>query len=53
MTDTLQKTNWHAIAAELRPVEVIEEPVLIKKRSRDFFWYSPILNAELRRSFGA
>lgn len=52
MTDTLQKTNWHAIAAELRPVEVIEEPVLIKKRSRDFFWYSPILNEQLKKCFG-
>ncbi|MDU8943564.1 FAD-binding oxidoreductase [Ovoidimarina sediminis] len=52
MTDTLQKTDWRAIAAELGPVEVIDEPVLIKKRSRDFFWYSPILNAQLKTCFG-
>ncbi|WP_299349440.1 FAD-binding oxidoreductase [uncultured Shimia sp.] len=48
------KTNidWAAFEAELAPVETISEPVLVKKRSRDFFWYSPILNAQLRRSFG-
>ncbi|MEM1350770.1 MAG: FAD-binding oxidoreductase [Pseudomonadota bacterium] len=45
-------TDWPAFAAELSPVEVIDEPVLVKKRSRDFFWYSPILNAELKRCFG-
>jgi FAD/FMN-containing dehydrogenase len=45
-------TDWSRIAADLAPVEVIDDPVTIKKRSRDFFWYSPILNAELRRSFG-
>ncbi|NNE54105.1 MAG: FAD-binding oxidoreductase [Sulfitobacter sp.] len=44
--------DWKAFARRLSPVEVIEEPVLIKKRSRDFFWYSPILNKELRRCFG-
>ncbi len=44
--------DWEAFAAELAPVETITEPVLVKKRSRDFFWYSPILNAQLRRSFG-
>lgn len=44
--------DWGAFAARLAPVEVIAEPVLVKKRSRDFFWYSPILNAELRRCFG-
>ncbi|WP_305972102.1 MULTISPECIES: FAD-binding oxidoreductase [unclassified Mameliella] len=49
---TEKQTDWHAIATELAPVEVIEEPVLIKKRSRDFFWYSPILNAQLKKSFG-
>lgn len=44
--------DWKAFAKALSPVEVIEEPVLIKKRSRDFFWYSPILNAALKRCFG-
>lgn len=44
--------DWVAFAAALAPVDVITEPVLIKKRSRDFFWYSPILNAELKRCFG-
>ncbi|MBE1284000.1 MAG: FAD-binding protein [Rhodobacteraceae bacterium] len=54
MTSISGKTDldWGAFAQALAPVEVIDEPVLVKKRSRDFFWYSPILNAELRRSFG-
>lgn len=55
MTSISGKTDhidWTAIARALAPVELIEEPVLVKKRSRDFFWYSPILNAELRRCFG-
>ena len=45
-------TDWQAFAEKLAPVEVISEPVLVKKRSRDFFWYSPILNDQLRRCFG-
>lgn len=44
--------DWTRIAAALAPVDVIDDPVTIKKRSRDFFWYSPILNAQLRHSFG-
>jgi FAD/FMN-containing dehydrogenase len=44
--------DWTRIAADLAPVEVLDDPVTVKKRSRDFFWYSPILNAELRRTFG-
>ncbi|WP_299295909.1 FAD-binding oxidoreductase [uncultured Tateyamaria sp.] len=54
MTSLSGKTDidWVAFAAALAPVETITEPVLIKKRSRDFFWYSPILNAELKRCFG-
>lgn len=44
--------DWHAFAKELEPVEVITNPTLIKKRSRDFFWYSPILNEELKKCFG-
>ncbi|MEE4189642.1 MAG: FAD-binding oxidoreductase [Roseobacter sp.] len=54
MTSISGKTSidWRAFAAALAPVEIIDEPVLVKKRSRDFFWYSPILNAELKRCFG-
>ena len=54
MTSISGKTDidWSAFARDLAPVEVIDEPVLVKKRSRDFFWYSPILNDALRRCFG-
>lgn len=54
MTSISGKTtvDWAAFAQALAPVNVIKEPVLVKKRSRDFFWYSPILNAELKRCFG-
>ncbi|MEQ9693002.1 FAD-binding oxidoreductase [Shimia sp. SDUM112013] len=55
MTDSISgksTLDWQAFAEDLSPVETISEPVLVKKRSRDFFWYSPILNAQLRRSFG-
>lgn len=54
MTSISGKTdiNWAAFAAELAPVDIIDTPVLVKKRSRDFFWYSPILNKELKTCFG-
>jgi FAD/FMN-containing dehydrogenase len=54
MPDDAKRTarDWDRIAADLAPVEVVDDPVTVKKRSRDFFWYSPILNARLRRSFG-
>ncbi|MFY9212742.1 MAG: FAD-binding oxidoreductase [Aestuariivita sp.] len=44
--------DWAAMKGDLAPVVVIDEAVLVKKRSRDFFWYSPILNARLKASFG-
>ena len=44
--------DWPDIARRLAPVRLIDEPVLVKKRSRDFFWYSPILNAQLKARFG-
>ena len=54
MTSISGKTtiNWTEFAERLAPIEVISEPVLVKKRSRDCFWYSPVLNEELKKSFG-
>ena len=40
-------TDWARFAAELGDVPVITEPSLVRQKSRDFFWYSPILKAQL------
>ena len=38
-----------ALLEALGDVPVILEPAVVRKRSRDFFWYSPVLNAQLHR----
>ena len=35
--------------AAIADVPVIDEPALVRLRSRDFFWFSPILKAQLQR----
>jgi FAD/FMN-containing dehydrogenase len=42
-------TDWPGFAAELGDIPVITEPALVRQKSRDFFWYSPILKAQLNR----
>jgi len=42
-------TDWTAFAAALGDIPVITEPALVRQKSRDFFWYSPILKAQLNR----
>ncbi|RYC31057.1 FAD-binding oxidoreductase [Lichenibacterium minor] len=37
-----------ALLAAIDGVPVTTEPSTVRKRSRDFFWYSPILDAQLR-----
>jgi FAD/FMN-containing dehydrogenase len=37
-----------ALRDDIAGVPVIDDPVAIRRRSRDFFWYSPILNRQLR-----
>ncbi len=40
-------TDWTRFAAELGDIPAITEPALVRQKSRDFFWYSPILKAQL------
>jgi hypothetical protein len=37
------QTDWAAFKAAIAPVETIDEPALVKQKSRDFYWYSPVL----------
>lgn len=42
------EVDWAAIARELRGLNVITAPRQRKALSRDFYWYSPVLEAELK-----
>ena len=41
-----------AFRAALDGLELIDHPVQLRQRSRDFYWYSPILKARARRQGG-
>ena len=40
------------LVAALGDVPVVTEPIIVRRRSRDFFWYSPILAEELKAVAG-
>jgi FAD/FMN-containing dehydrogenase len=44
-------TDWRQFAAELGDIPVITETALVRQKSRDFYWYSPILKPQLDRKF--
>lgn len=46
------RLDWEAFRRALAPVKVLSDPATVKRRSRDYFWYSPILDKELKRCFG-
>ena len=36
-----------ALRAEIGPVKWEDNPILVRQKSRDFYWYSPVLKREL------
>ena len=44
--------RMESLRDELGDIPVIDDPLTVKRKSRDFFWYSPILNASLATKFG-
>ena len=41
--------DWTRFEAELGGIPCITDPAVVRQKSRDFFWYSPILKAQLDR----
>ena len=39
--------DYQQIKRELEGIAVEDNPALVKQKSRDFYWYSPILKAQL------
>jgi FAD/FMN-containing dehydrogenase len=40
--------DWAGFAASLGGIAVESNPALVKQKSRDFYWYSPVLKKQLR-----
>ncbi len=40
--------DWPSVASDLAPIECIADRALVRQKSRDFFWYSPVLNEKLK-----
>jgi hypothetical protein len=40
-------TDWDAVRNDLRGLNLITAPAQRKQLSKDFYWYSPILSAQL------
>ena len=43
--------DWDRFFAELGDVPATRDAVTVKRKSRDFFWYSPVLNEQLKAKF--
>ena len=48
MDGGMKAVDWPSVAADLAPIEYITDRALVRQKSRDFFWYSPVLNERLK-----
>ena len=44
-----RQIDWDGFLADINGVEIIDTPNAVRLKSRDYFWYSPILNEQLKK----
>ena len=44
--------DYNAVMKELSGIAIEDNPAIVKQKSRDFYWYSPILKAQLEHVTG-
>jgi FAD/FMN-containing dehydrogenase len=49
---TAQSTDWQVFADQLRPIETAIAPAQVSKLSKDYYYFSPILAAQLQDKIG-
>ncbi|HZU65131.1 MAG TPA: FAD-binding oxidoreductase, partial [Novosphingobium sp.] len=47
MTTAATLIDWDALSQRLSPIEVSTAEKVIKRKSRDYYWFSPVLKAQL------
>lgn len=48
MDGGVKAIDWVQVVTDLAPIECIADRALVRQKSRDFFWYSPVLNERLK-----
>ncbi len=46
----VKEINWDGFQGDIEGIKIIDNPQRVKLKSRDYFWYSPILNEILKKS---
>ncbi len=52
LAHTAHTTDWQAVADRLSPIETLLAPAQVEKLSKDYYYFSPILTAQLKDKAG-